>query len=170
MLHADVGMFDRHLSTIVDLIVPHRMNLSDDPFEVHQRWLSRRTDDVAQRMLFCIATDWLAQAFDPSAPNTETFITFIITNGEAMLAHQGGKRLFYSTWKNQCSDRDHCPSYSPCCEAKSTNGFINHLLFSSEPLQGENVWIEMAPGQMLGVDGRMRLQDIEMPNMAATWI
>ena len=34
MLHADVGMFDRHLSTIVDLIVPHRMNLSDDPFEV----------------------------------------------------------------------------------------------------------------------------------------
>ena len=59
MLHADVGMFDRHLSTIVDLIVPHRMNLSDDPFEVHQKWLGRRTDDVAQRMLFCIATDWL---------------------------------------------------------------------------------------------------------------
>ena len=26
MLHADVGMFYRHLSTIVDLIVPHRMN------------------------------------------------------------------------------------------------------------------------------------------------
>ena len=31
ILSVDRGMFDRHLNTVVDLIVPHRMNLSDDP-------------------------------------------------------------------------------------------------------------------------------------------
>ena len=46
ILNIDRGMFDRHLNTVVDLIVPHRMNLSDDPFEIHQKWLSRRMDDV----------------------------------------------------------------------------------------------------------------------------
>ena len=32
ILNVDRGMFDRHLNSVVDLIVPHRMNLSDDPF------------------------------------------------------------------------------------------------------------------------------------------
>ena len=29
ILHADKGMFERHLSNVVDLIVPHRMNLTE---------------------------------------------------------------------------------------------------------------------------------------------
>ena len=82
MLHSDVGMFDRHLSSIVDFIVPHRMNLVDDAFEVHQKWLERRTGDVAKRLLFCIATDWLAQAFDPDAPNTDRWwLAIALING-----------------------------------------------------------------------------------------
>ena len=32
LLHADKGMFDHKLNSVVDLIVPHRMNLTDDPF------------------------------------------------------------------------------------------------------------------------------------------
>ena len=56
ILNIDRGMFDRHLNTVVDLIVPHRMNLSDDPFEIHQKWLGRRMDDVAHRLLFHIAS------------------------------------------------------------------------------------------------------------------
>ena len=32
-----------------------------------------------------------------------------------------------------------------------------HLIFSSEPLSGENVWNEMKPGEVVGVDWRMRL-------------
>ena len=71
LLNIDRGMFDRHLSTVVDTIVPYRMNLTDDPFEVHERWLSKRMGDVADRLLFCIATDWLAPAVDPHAPNTD---------------------------------------------------------------------------------------------------
>ena len=68
LLNADKGMFDRHLSIVVDLIVPHRMNLSDDPFEIHERWLLKRLDILTERLLFAIATEWLAQALDQSSP------------------------------------------------------------------------------------------------------
>ena len=95
ILNIDRGMFDRHLNTVVDLIVPHRMNLSDDPFEIHQKWLGRRMDDVAHRLLFHIATDWLAQAFDPHAPNTDRWwLSIALINGLATVpygqpVHQG---------------------------------------------------------------------------------
>lgn len=95
ILNIDRGMFDRHLNTVVDLIVPHRMNLSDDPFEVHQKWLHRRMDEVAHRLLFHIATDWLAQAFDPHAPNTDRWwLSIALVNGLATTpygqpVHQG---------------------------------------------------------------------------------
>ena len=52
ILQMDRAMFEANLNTVVDLIVPHRMNLSDDPFEVHQKWLHRRVDKVAERLLF----------------------------------------------------------------------------------------------------------------------
>ncbi len=95
ILNIDRGMFDRHLNTVVELIVPHRMNLSDDPFEIHQKWLRRRMDDVAHRLLFHIATDWLAQAFDPHAPNTDRWwLSIALLNGLATVpygqpVHQG---------------------------------------------------------------------------------
>ncbi len=88
----------------------------------------------------------------------ENFLTFILTNGRIMLAHQGGQPLFYSTHKTRCPDRDVCPSFAPECERISQSGFVNHLVLSSEPLHGENVWIEMEPHAMVGVDRRMRLQ------------
>ena len=88
ILNIDRGMFDRHLNTVVDLIVPHRMNLTDDPYEVHQKWLQRRLDDVAHRLLFHIATDWLAQAFDPHAPNTDRWwLSIALVNGLATVPH-----------------------------------------------------------------------------------
>src|SRR5690606_1213442 len=88
----------------------------------------------------------------------ETYLTFILTNGHSMIAHQGGQRLHWSTWKNRCGERDTCPSFSPACEAASKDGQINHLVFTSEPLHGENIWNEMKPGEIIGVDARMKLQ------------
>lgn len=96
-----------------------------------------------------------------AAERTETFLTFILTNGESMVAHQGGKNLFYSTYKNKCADRDNCPSFSDECESPTKSGFVNHLIFSSEPLSGDNIWIPMEPGQIIGVDGKMRLKVFE---------
>jgi hypothetical protein len=72
-----------------------------------------------------------------------------------MVATRGGKELFWSTYKNQCADRDVCSYFAPECEAPSETGFINHMLVSSEPLSGENVWVEFDEGETVGVDWRM---------------
>jgi hypothetical protein len=109
-------------------------------------------------------------AVAPDAPSSETFLTFVVSNGRLMAGHQGGKPLHYSTWKRSCRDRDVCAHFSAACEGPSSNGYVNHLLLSSEPLQGENVWTPLTRGQIVGVDGRMRLFDLPAPNLAATLI
>ncbi|MEZ4870746.1 MAG: class II glutamine amidotransferase [Bdellovibrionales bacterium] len=88
---------------------------------------------------------------------SDTFLTFIITNGQLMLAHNGGQRLRYSTHKTKCVDRDSCAFFAPVCEAPSTNGFVNHLIISSEDLSGDNIWTDMAPHEIIGVDKNMSL-------------
>ncbi len=92
-----------------------------------------------------------------SAAEQEFYLSILLTNGHVMLAHQGGKELYYSTYKNRCPDRARCASFDKVCEAPTDSGFVNHLLISSEPLQGENVWQEMKAGQIVGVDWRMQL-------------
>ena len=68
-----------------------------------------------------------------------------------------GKELHWSTFKTRCGDRDTCPNLAPECEAPTVSGFVNHLIFSSEPIAGENVWHSMDHGEVVGVDWRMRL-------------
>lgn len=85
----------------------------------------------------------------------ENYLTFILTNGTIMLSHCGGKQLYYSTYKKRCNDRDNCASFSVECEAASLTGKINHLIFTSEPLSGENIWIKMDNFQIIGVDDSM---------------
>ena len=90
-------------------------------------------------------------------------LSFILTNGESMIAHQGGKELFFSTHKVCCPERDSCPSFAPECEARVGSGAsVNHLVISSERLHGENVWQPMSLGQLVGVDGHMRLSLLSM--------
>ena len=84
-------------------------------------------------------------------------LTFIVSDGTSMAAVQGGKELRWSSHKTRCLDRDQCPSLAPECEAPSESGFVNHLIFSSESLAGENVWNEMRPGEIVAVDWRMKL-------------
>jgi glutamine amidotransferase len=74
-----------------------------------------------------------------------TYLTFVLTNGHAMLAHQGGKQLYVSTHKRRCPERDTCPHFAPECERAAEHGFISHLVLSSEPLDGDNVWEELRP-------------------------
>lgn len=82
-------------------------------------------------------------------------LTLIATDGETLVATQGGKELFVSTYKTRCADRERCASLSASCEAPST-GTVNHLVLSSEPLHGENVWLPLEPGEMIGIDAGMR--------------
>ena len=84
-------------------------------------------------------------------------LTFMVTDGTTFVATQGGKELYLSTYKTRCSDRDSCPHLGAECEAVSSTGFINHLVLSSEVIQGDNVWEELLPGDVVGVDWRMRM-------------
>lgn len=96
---------------------------------------------------------------EPAAPGAdETYLTFILTNGRLIIAHQGGQPLYFSTYKGRCPERDTCPSFAPMCEAPTVAGVVNHLVLSSEPLHGENVWEPLTAGQLVGVDQRMRLR------------
>jgi glutamine amidotransferase len=84
-------------------------------------------------------------------------LTFMLTDVTLFAATHGGKELFLSTYKTRCSQRETCPSLSAECEAPSRTGYVNHLILSSEPLQGENVWEKLEPGDVVGVDHRMRV-------------
>ena len=94
---------------------------------------------------------------DGRANVSDALTSVLLTNGTTMVAVQGGKSLYWSTYKTRCADRDHCPSLAPECEAPTRTGFVNHLLVSSEPLGGENVWHELPEHHAIGVDWRMRL-------------
>lgn len=86
-----------------------------------------------------------------------SLLTLMMTDGEIMVGHQGGKELFFSTHKRKCPDRETCPFFAPECEAPATEaGYVNHLILSSEPLQGENVWKQMGEGEVVAVDHFMR--------------
>lgn len=84
-------------------------------------------------------------------------LTLVATDGENLVATHGGKELYFSTYKTRCSDRGHCPSLSAACEAPSPSGVVNHFIVSSEPLQGENVWLPLEPGDIVGVDRGMQV-------------
>ena len=92
---------------------------------------------------------------DRPEANQTSSLTLIATDGETLVATQGGKELFVSTYKTRCADRERCPSLSASCEAPST-GTVNHLVLSSEPLHGENVWLPLEFGEMVGIDANMR--------------
>jgi glutamine amidotransferase len=111
-------------------------------------------EDVAEALR---ATMALVEAQCAMDEGESLYLTCIVTDGTTMAAHQGGKELYWSTYKTRCADRGTCPSLSPACEAPSESGYVNHLIFTSEPLQGENVWHEMRPGELIGVDFRMRV-------------
>jgi predicted glutamine amidotransferase len=98
--------------------------------------------------------------YNPLAiPNQdETYLTFILTNGSWMFAFQGGQQLFFSTHKKQCREQETCEKFAPnCINPSGQKDQVNHLIISSEPLQGENVWNEMQPGDFVYVDQHMRL-------------
>ncbi len=111
-------------------------------------------DDVIEAMRQTVAK---VRTVCDGGDTKPSFLTFIVTDGTTLAATQGGKELFVSTHKTHCQDRDNCAHLAPECEAPSKTGFINHLIFSSEVIDGDNVWTEMQAGDIIGVDWRMRM-------------
>ena len=95
---------------------------------------------------------------DRGTEDNASLLTTIVTDGTTMVAAEGGKQLYWSTYKTRCGDRSTCPSLSDECEAPTKTGYVNHLVFSSERIEGENIWMPMESGEMIGVDWRMKLQ------------
>lgn len=95
LFRADVGAFERHLMSSVELVVPYRMGLSEDPYEQHEKWLLRRLENVSDRVLFSTCTDWLASALDEGAPDTDRWwLAIALLNGlstgpDGQAVHQG---------------------------------------------------------------------------------
>ena len=93
----------------------------------------------------------------------ENHITFILTSGENIFAFNGGQSLNFSTHKSTCPERESCSHYSKICESFANLGDrVNHLLFASEKLNGENVWTSINKGQLIGVDKDMVLKKIDL--------
>jgi glutamine amidotransferase len=174
--NGNIARFEEHRETLRALIHPsqRRYILGETDSEllfhlllshlaregdIHGR--AMRLDDLASASRSVL--DEVTEVVGPwnpndDAPPTETFLSFVITDGRLLLAHQGGKKIWYSTWKHRCPEREVCPSWAASCEQAAHEGVVQHLLVSSEPLQGENVWTELRPGDMVGVDDRMRFR------------
>lgn len=107
-------------------------------------------------------------------PPDLNYLTFILTNGETMIAHQGGKALYVSTHKTACSERDACDHYRPSCERFESGTAASHIQFSSEPLHGENHWEAMVPGEMIIADRQLMVArvppaaDLSFPSTSHT--
>ena len=96
--------------------------------------------------------------YQPPYDDIDLYLSFVLTDGDTMIAHHGGKPLHYSTHKEKCPEREVCASYGDVCEAATDSGRVNHLLFASEPLNGENVWRTMEARQTVAVDADMNLE------------
>lgn len=85
----------------------------------------------------------------------QPYLTFLLTNGETMVAYQGGKNLNFSTFKSKCSERDVCTFHQQTCENPDNGKPVQHIIFSSEDVKNENIWNKMKPGEWVGVDRQM---------------
>lgn len=94
---------------------------------------------------------------DDGAEANNNFLTFALTNGHAMVVHEGGKALHLSTHKKRCAEREQCPHFQPACETPISTGPTSHFIISSEPLDGDNVWQRLEHRSITGVDGNMEL-------------
>jgi predicted glutamine amidotransferase len=166
--NGQVHEFERHQAAIEAAIAPRlrRFILGDtDTERVFYLFLTHLSqfgplasrmslDDV--RTALSATVRQLRDLTDGEGEDERSLLTLLVTDGTIMAAVQGGKDLFWSSYKTRCSDRDECPHFAPECEAESLTGNVNHLVVSSEPLSGENVWIPLSEGQVVGVDWRMR--------------
>jgi glutamine amidotransferase len=167
--NGDVPDFPQFREALTDLIPPvlSRFLLGDTDseliFHLFLSYLQQETElhhrgtpveSVVRAMRR--TTRAVREVADTGDADKRSLLTFLVSDGELLAGTQGGKELHYSTYKKRCPERDSCTFFSPECEEPRTEGHVNHLILSSEPLQGENVWTEMKEGAIVAVDRAMR--------------
>jgi len=167
--NGDIQDFPRHRAELVRRVAPRlrRYILGDTDSEVffflfltqlsQQGPLAGRIGVEETAAALRSTLEEVRSICDVDPDKEPSLLTTIVTDGTTMVAAEGGKELFWSTYKTRCGDRDACPSLSPECEAPSESGYVNHLIFSSEVMLGENIWLPLEPGELIGVDWRMKV-------------
>ena len=167
--NGDIQDFPRHRAELVRRVAPRlrRYILGDTDSEVffflfltqlsQQGPLAGRIGVEETAAALRSTLEEVRSICDADPDKEPSLLTTIVTDGTTMVAAEGGKELFWSTYKTRCGDRDACPSLSPECEAPSESGYVNHLIFSSEVILGENIWLPLEPGELIGVDWRMKV-------------
>ena len=82
---------------------------------------------------------------DENGSSNETYLSFILTNGSLMLAHQGGKSMHYSQ-HNSLNEKT-----CLCDFDNNSVALAKHVIFSSEPLD-HNTWTKMSLYEIAVVD------------------
>ncbi len=84
-------------------------------------------------------------------------LTFVLTNGNLLLAYRYNRELFFSTYKSMCPERDECSAYEAYrCEQEVEDGIVKHLIVTSEHVEsGTNVWVELDDGDYVEADRGM---------------
>ncbi len=145
-----LGKTDSELIFFILLSHLHKEDLLEEKSPCHREIFESIAKSVNK------ITDIIGPTYpSDDGPPDENYLTFLLTDGKTMLAHQGGKDLYYSTHKKSCPEKDNCSHFNSTCESVST-GVVNHILFSSEPLSGENIWNKLAPGEIIGIDQCMQ--------------
>jgi len=165
--NGNVPNFTEHRDALMGLIEPRlrRFVLGDTDSEAifHVLLTQMLTDaplDQARPVSSVIQAlrrtlEVISAAVGETSVTDPLLLTLMVTDGRVLAACHGGKDLYWSSYKNRCSDRHACASLSPECEAPTTTGRVNHCIISSEPLQGENVWERLTHGDVIGVDENM---------------
>lgn len=172
--NGNVPNFDTHRDTLVGLIEPRLRRFvlgetdSETLFHILLSQMAHHSPLDQPRTLSDLITalrntfDLVTKTVGTCTPEDPLLLTMMVTDGRVLAACQGGKDLYWSTYKNRCSDRDACKSLSAECEAPTKTGRVNHCIISSEPLQGENVWQRLSHGDVVGVDEHMHIARAEL--------
>jgi len=149
--------FDRYILGTTDSELLFMLILSklksaldnDESFELIEKMIKKIIEQIVE---ICGPL-----TFDGSQNSSNNYLTFILTDGQKMIAFNGGQELYYSTHKKKCSESSICQFYDKSCENKAKNKqCVNHLLLSSEMLEGENEWFKIEPYQLVYLDRSYR--------------
>jgi len=163
--NGNINNFNKHRKKLVKLIdskyLPFILGDTDSEviFFIILSYLNFNYHDEIKNALIDI-TNIIGPLEYSSKGSDGNYITFVMTNGTDFIGFQGGKKLYYSTYKKLCAERDICPEFSESCEKEAVNGQkIKHLLFSSSPinfykddLQFNNSWKSIKDSEIISID------------------
>ena len=78
----DRAGFERYLTGAREAMIPHRLSLTADPEKEGEKWLLRRLEEVARKILYDTCEGWLATALDGDAPDSDRwYLGIALFNG-----------------------------------------------------------------------------------------